>query len=63
MLKYLTPIYVKCDKMYQSKVCVSEFSNFVSHLDIQLEKSEYNSPVRKKKMAEYNGHILFFLSN
>ena len=36
-----TPIYVKCDKMYRSKVCVQEFSYFVSGLDIQLEKSEY----------------------
>ena len=43
-----TPIYVECDKMYRSKVCVQEFSYFVSGLDIQLEKSEYYSPVRKK---------------
>ena len=34
--------------MYRSKVCVQEFSYFVSGLDIQLEKSEYYSPVRKK---------------
>ena len=47
--KISTPIYVECDKMYQSKVCVQEFSYFVSGLDIQLEKSEYDSPVRKKK--------------
>ena len=44
----LTPIYVECDKMYRSKVCVQEFSYFVSGLDIQLEKSEYDSPVCKK---------------
>ena len=42
------PMYVECDKMYQSKVCVPEFSYFVSGLDIQLEKSEYDSPVPKK---------------
>ena len=34
--------------MHQSKVCVQEFWYFVSGLDIQLEKSEYNSPVSKK---------------
>ena len=34
-----TPIYVECDKMYWSKVCVQEFSKIVSGLDIQLEKS------------------------
>ena len=43
-----TPIYVKCDMMYWSKVCVQEFSFFVSGLDIQLEQSEYDSPVCKK---------------
>ena len=43
-----TPIYVECNKMYRSKVCVQEFSYFVSGLDIQLEKSEYDSPVCQK---------------
>ena len=45
-----TPIYAECDKMYRlkSKVCVQEFSYFVSGLDIQLEQSENDSPVRKK---------------
>ena len=38
-----TPIYVECCEMYQSKVCVQEFSYFVSGLDIQLEQSEYDS--------------------
>ena len=37
--------------MYRSKVCVQEFSYFVSDLDIQLEKSEYDSPVSKKSVA------------
>ena len=59
-----TPIYVECDKMYRSKVCVREFSYFVSGLDIQLEKSEYNSPVRKKnrlQMAKYDeSYTVFF---
>ena len=49
-----TPIYVECDKMYRSKVCVQEFSYFVSGLDIQLEKSEYYSPVRKKIRCSLN---------
>ena len=33
-----TPIYVECDKMYRSKVCVREFSYIVSGLDVQIEK-------------------------
>ena len=36
------------DKLYRSKVYVREFSYFVSGLDIQLEKAEYDSPVRRK---------------
>ena len=59
-----TPIYVECDKMYRSKVCVQEFSYFVSGLDIQLEKSEYDSPVCKKNLlqvAKYNkAYTIFF---
>ena len=43
-----TLIYVECDKMYRSKICVQEFSYFVSGLGIQLEQSENKSPVRKK---------------
>ena len=46
--KISTPIYVECDKMYRSKVCVQEFSYFVSGLDIQLEQSKNNSPVHKR---------------
>ena len=60
-----TPIYVECN-MYLSKVCVQEFSNFVSGLDIQLEKSEYDSPVRKKiscRWRNMTSHIPFFSSN
>ena len=58
----LTPIYVKCDKMYQSKVCIQEFSYFVSGLDIQAEKSKYNSPVRQKISGRWRNmmsHIPF----
>ena len=58
-----TPIYVECDKMYQSKVCVQEFWYFVSGLDIQLEKSEYDSPVRQKiscRWRNMTSHIPFF---
>ena len=62
--KISTPIYVECDKMYQSKVCVQEFSYFVSGLDIQDEKSEYNSPVHQKnqlQVAKYdNLYTIFF---
>ena len=43
-----TPIYVECDKMYQSKVCVQEFLYFVSSLDIQLEQSKNDNSVCKK---------------
>ena len=38
--------------MYQSKVCVQEFSNFVSGLDIQVEKYEYDSPVCQKNQLQ-----------
>ena len=34
-----TPIYVECDKTYQSNICVQEFWYFVSGLDIQLEQA------------------------
>ena len=30
-----TPIYVECDRMYRSKVCIQEFWYIVSGLDIQ----------------------------
>ena len=48
-----TPSYVQRDKMYQSKVCVQEFSYFVSRsgFDIQLEQSGNDSPVTKKLVA------------
>ena len=57
------PIYVECNKMYKSKVCVQEFSYFMSGLDIQLEKSKYDSPVRKKigcRWRNTTSHIPFF---
>ena len=47
-----TPIYVECDKMHQSKVCIQEFLCFVSGLDIQLDQSKNNSPVRKKNQLQ-----------
>ena len=46
-----TPIYVECNQMYQSKVCIQEFWYFVSDLDIQLEQSKNNSPVCQKFVA------------
>ena len=55
----LTPIAVECDKMYRSKVCVQQFSYFVSGLDIQLEQSENDSPARK--VAKYNDLYTVFL--
>ena len=61
---FSTPIYIKCNKMYRSKVCVQLFSYFVSGLDIQLEKSEYNSPICKKisfRWQNMKSHITFFL--
>ena len=42
-----TPIYVQCDKMYSSKVCVQEFWFFVPGFDIQPEQSENNNPALK----------------
>ena len=56
-----TPIYVECDKMYRSKV--QGFWYYVSGLDIQLEKSEYDSPLRKKigcRWQNTTSHVLFF---
>ena len=61
-----TLIYVECDKIYQSKVCVQEFWYIVSGLDIQLEKSEYYSPVCKKigcRWRNTTSHKQFFSSN
>ena len=45
------------------RFCDLEFSYFVSGLDIQLEKSEYDSPVRKKIVCKWRNttsHIPFF---
>ena len=61
-----TPIYVECDKMYRSKVCIQEFSYFVSGqagLDIQLEKLEIDIPVCKKsrlQVAKYDESCTVF---
>ena len=59
-----TPIYIECDKMYHSMVCIQEFWYFVSGLDIQLEQSKNNSPVCQKigcRWRNTTSHILFFL--
>ena len=53
-------------KMYQSKVCVQEFWNFVSGLDIQVEKSECDRPVCQKiscRWRNMTSHIQVFSSN
>ena len=39
-----TPIYVECNKIYRSKVCVQEFWYIVSGLDIQPEQFENDHP-------------------
>ena len=46
-----TPIYVECDKMYQSKLCVQEFRHIMPGLNIQPEQSENNNPARNKEDA------------
>ena len=51
--KISTPIYVECDKMYRSKVCLQEFWYIVSGLDIQPGTA-------KKLVARYYSHIPFF---
>ena len=59
----MSPIYVECDKLYLSKVCVQKFSYNVSGLDIQLEQSENDSHVRKKIGCIWRNttsHIPFF---
>ena len=43
-----TPIYVQCNKISRSKVCIQEFWYILSGLDIQPEKSGEDSPARKK---------------
>ena len=58
-----TPIYVECDKMYRSKVCVQEFWYFVSGFDIQVEKSEYNSPGREKIGCKWRNTMSHILTN
>ena len=57
------PIYVKCDKMYQSKACVQEFWYFVSGLDIQLEQSENDNPVCKKSDAGCEIPVIYHFSS
>ena len=46
-----TPIYVECDKMYRSMVCVQEFLYFVPGLDIQPEQSKTDNPARNNAVA------------
>ena len=59
-----TPIYVECDKMYRSKVCVQEFSYFLPGLDIQLERSRVPQSCTQKnqlQVAKYNeSYTIFF---
>ena len=46
-----TPIHVKCNKLYQSKVCVQEFRYCVPGLDIKPELSEIDNSAHKKAVA------------
>ena len=54
------PIYVKCDKMYQPKVCVQEFWYFVPGLDIQHEQPENDNPACNKAVAGCASNIKWF---
>ena len=47
--------------MYSSKVCVQEFSYFVSDLDIQIEKNGYNSLVQVIDLGRHWGQDLVLL--
>ena len=61
-----TPIYVECHKMYQPKVCVQEFSYFMSGLDNQFEQSVDDSPVCKKigcRWLNMTSSVQLFLGN
>ena len=61
-----TAIHDECDWMYQAKVCVQEFSYFVSGLDIQLQQFKNKSPVCKKywlQVAKYNKSCTVFAGN
>ena len=59
-----TPIYVECDKMYWSKVCVQEFWYWLPSLDIQPELSEIDNSAPKKAVRNSSSnmtiHIPFF---
>ena len=49
--KISTPIYVKCYKMYWSRVCVQKFWYFVPCLDVQPGQSKNDNPACKKEVA------------
>ena len=63
-------ICVECDKMYWSKVCIQEFLDLVSGLDIQDENPSTTVLYAKKSVAGGEirqviiilSHILFFSS-
>ena len=44
-------IYVECNQMHGSEVCIQEFWYCVPGLDIQPELSENDNPARKKAIA------------
>ena len=56
-----TPIYVECDEMYQSKVCVQELGYIVSGLDIQSEQSENDNHDPAHKKADLGCEIRRFI--
>ena len=47
----LTPIYVECDKMYRSKVCVQEFSYSCLALIFNLKNPSTTVLYAKKSVA------------
>ena len=55
------PIYIECDTMYWSIVCVQEFWYRVSGLDIQPEQSENNNAAHQNRfqVARLEKSLLF----
>ena len=64
-VKYFDSIYVECDKMYRSKVCVQEFSYSVSGLDVSIYLNNPRTTVlyvkNRLQVAKYNeSYTVFF---
>ena len=64
-VKFFNSIYVECDKMYRSKVCVQEFSYSVSGLDVSIYLNNPRTTVlyvkNRLQVAKYNeSYTVFF---